>query len=243
MGWEPKHIYWEFENKFIWRTRGENCPYCDIMEGRVYELDTYITSSVYPGFHQGCDCYLQRVPQDTPVSDLDIFGSALNMRNNAWIEALWGKDNLYRPLWKIMVGDFLNFAKPGMTAREAMSLLKESEEKNTFGMFKDMGFPGNIFYPWNVYRNVSKMYFIPTKSIITSFIDAKFKPHSIWPNPKSLTSSNPMNNITSYLSRRYIPTSSIITSLWGANLKPARLKPRMPAQSYHDTIYNSRWAR
>ena len=60
------------------------------MEGRVYTLDVLMTSGVYPGFHKGCNCYIVEVPQDTLISDLDIFGSALNMRNNSWLNALFG---------------------------------------------------------------------------------------------------------------------------------------------------------
>ena len=151
---EPINIYQDQDKKYQWHTRGENCPYCDAMDGRIYTLDTYATSGVYPGFHKGCDCYAVEVPQDTELSDLDIFGSALNMRNNSWLNVLFGQwENIWLPGYFTNAQTILSNAKPGMTAAEA---LKIANEAYNFGMFTDYGFPGNIYYPWNVNMNVNK---------------------------------------------------------------------------------------
>jgi hypothetical protein len=115
---EPINIYQDQDKKYQWHTRGENCPYCDAMDGRIYTLDTYATSGVYPGFHKGCDCYAVEVPQDTELSDLDIFGSALNMRNNSWLNVLFGQwENIWLPGYFTNAQTILSNAKPGMTRR------------------------------------------------------------------------------------------------------------------------------
>jgi len=193
-GWGPGDIYFDQDTKYQWKTRGENCHFCDIMEGRIYTLDTYSTSSIYPGFHRNCDCYLIKVDQTAEESDMDIFGSALNMRNNAWIELFFGvRKDLWMPGYIEQPAELLAFAKPGMTAREAMQLLV-NQDKTRFGMFKDFGFPGNIYYPWNVHRNVNLQY-------------------QNW--------------------------DQLLTSWAGTFPKPAPVKPVLPAQTYHNTLWKT----
>lgn len=64
----------------MWVTRGENCPICDSLRGRVYGYDTWMSAGVWPGFHLNCDCYLKDVSeQEYDVSDLDFFGTDLNL--------------------------------------------------------------------------------------------------------------------------------------------------------------------
>ena len=69
----------DLEQLYQWTTRGENCPMCNALRGRVYSQDMWMSSSVYPGFHRNCDCYLKKVDADTPISDPDFFGMDLSL--------------------------------------------------------------------------------------------------------------------------------------------------------------------
>ncbi len=194
-GWEPDSIYFDQDKLYQWCCRGENCPYCNIMNGRIYKLDVYITSTVYPGFHQNCDCYLKEVPAGTKESDLDIFGSALNMRNNAWLSALFGDfENLWIPNYLAQPSEFLSFAKPGMTARQAMALLKKAESKK-FGMFKNYGFPFSTSYSWTVFRNANADLYKTFDQLLTSWRGTFPKPAPLRPVPPAQTYHNTLYNL------------------------------------------------
>jgi hypothetical protein len=211
MPYLPDNIYQDQEKKYQWRTRGENCPYCDAMEGRIYTLDVLMTSSVYPGFHKGCNCYLVEVPQETPMSDLDIFGTAFSMRNNSWLNILLGRwDDLWLPGYYTNAQAIFANAKPGMTAGEALKL---ANKKRNYGMFKDYGFPGNILYSWNVFRNVNKKNFIPGPDLLKD----------VYTGFKQLQSGE------------YLAT--VITSKTGMFLSPPKLKPQSPIQTYQNKLY------
>ena len=75
MGWTPG--LYELQYKYQWVTRRENCPMCESMRGRVYRGDYFAASGIWPGFHDFCDCSLIRVPDDTPMSPMDLFPSYL----------------------------------------------------------------------------------------------------------------------------------------------------------------------
>ncbi len=208
---QPDNIYQDQEKKYQWHTRGENCPYCDIMEGRTYTLDVLMTSGVHPGFHKGCDCYLVEVPQTTPMSDLDIFGSAFSMRNNSWLNILLGRwDDLWLPGYFTNAQSIFSNAKPGMTAGEALKLANQARD---YGMFTDYGFPGNIFYTWNTHRNANKSSWVPASNMLKD----------IYTGFKLLQSGG------------YLAT--VITSKSGLFLSAPKLKPKTPAQTYQNNLY------
>jgi len=212
---EPNNIYQDQDKRYMWCCRGENCPYCDAMEGRVYSLDVLMTSGVYPGFHKGCNCHLQEVPQETPMSDLDIFGSALNLNNNSWLNALFGMwENLWEPGFSTNAKAIFGVAKAGMTAGQALKIVNQ---KYNFGMFEDYGFPGNIFYTWNTNRNVNKWRAAPDllKDIYTGF--------------KQLTTG------------QYLAT--ILSGKGGLFLKPYNFRVLKPIQTYHNPYYSRLWGR
>lgn len=178
-GWEPGLID-DLYKKYIWTTRGENCPLCDAMAGRVYELDVYITSTVYPGFHHGCDCYLKEVPGDTPQSDLDIFGSSLNMRNDGWLEALFGNtENIWWSLNVTLTREIMEISQPGMTAGQALALLRA---KNQTGIFTNYGglFGGNSS-GWSVWLSANPDLYKTFGEIWTSWFGTILKPK--YPRP------------------------------------------------------------
>jgi len=212
MPWEPQNIFQDQDKKYQWHTRGENCPYCDAMEGRIYTLDVYMTSGVYPGFHKGCNCYMVEMPSDTQMSDLDIFGSALNMRNEGWLAALFGRwDRLWIPGWYTNPHNLLANATPGMTASEALRLANQAR---TYGMFEDYGFPGNIFYPWNTNRNVNKSSWRPAADLL----------RDIYAGVRLLQTGGYM--------------ATVISGKSGLFLTPPALKPLSPAQTYHNNTYS-----
>ncbi len=152
-GREPPLL--NYKEKYQWCTIGQNCPLCNAMRGRVYELDIYITSTVYPGYvHPNCNCYLKKVPIETPQSDLDIFGSSLNMRNDSWLNMLFGSfENLWTAGNVTMTREIMNVSDPGMTFGQALLTLR-SQDKT--GIFQDYGgLAGSFDYGWNIYHNTS----------------------------------------------------------------------------------------
>ena len=190
-GWEPPLS--DYNRKFQWKTRGQNCAYCNIMDGRVYVLDVYISSTVYPGFHKHCNCYLSPVPDDTPTSDLDIFGSSLNMRNDSWLEALFGNwENLWLPNYITGPAEILSFSKPGMTMRE---VLEAFNARNKTGIFTDYGGAGDVFAGWNVFHNANVDIYQSFGDILTSMVGGVPTPSPLKPPPPGQTYHDTIYNI------------------------------------------------
>ena len=86
--------------KYRWQTVGFNCPICQIMSNRVYAWE-YWRNTVLPGFHEGCDCHLVEVKdQSTPESDKNLWSidQVVFNQNTAttkqWWEALITNLNL-----------------------------------------------------------------------------------------------------------------------------------------------------
>ena len=69
----------DLNQPLMWVTRGENCPICNSMAGRVYSKDMWMSAGIWPGFHQNCDCLLKKVPYDSTLSNPDIFGMDLDL--------------------------------------------------------------------------------------------------------------------------------------------------------------------
>ena len=66
-------IYRDALIKYEWKTRGLNCPVCNLMRGHIHSL-LFWYQAIRPGFHPHCDCYLEKVPNDTKESNTYIFG-------------------------------------------------------------------------------------------------------------------------------------------------------------------------
>jgi len=151
------------------------------------------------------------VPQETEMSDLDIFGSALNMRNEGWLEALFGRwDRLWLPGWYTNPHQLISAAKPGMTAGEA---LRSVNQNYSYGMFDDMGFPGNIFYPLNTDMNVNRSARRSSPSLAKD----------IYAGLRQLVSGE------------YLAT--VVSGKSGLFISAPQLKPLSPAQTYHNKTY------
>ena len=144
----------DLQKKYQWRTRGENCSICNAMAGRVYTYDTWISSSVLPGFHLHCNCYLVQVSQDYPESDKDIFGSDIEtMLDNKYFFSLnffnnWQPYNLY------LAGAVDRAMNDGYTLREAVN----SALKYDLGAGLK-SFPQKIwnkFPQWRVFRSLQE---------------------------------------------------------------------------------------
>jgi hypothetical protein len=177
-GWEPGLIEDQY-NLYQWVTRNTNtCPLCAAMEGRVYNLDVYITSTVYPGFHSHCDCYLRQVPAGTPESDLDIFGSSLNMRNDGWLEALFGNtENLWWAGNVLLTRQIMGVSEPGMTAGQALAALRSKSKSGIFSDYTDIfGEPS-----WSVFRSGSPDLYKSFLQIWTSLFGTLPKPRPVKP--------------------------------------------------------------
>ena len=141
----------------MWKTRGQNCSICNSMAGRVYTYDTWIASTLTPGFHLNCNCYLERVADDYPLSDPDIFGSNLDLLlDNEYIGFLNMKLNskpynieITRNITELMMSE-------GLTIQEAF--------RKTYGSFKLFSFQDMLTkiwareYPqWQIWRKLHNM--------------------------------------------------------------------------------------
>jgi len=141
------------QRKFRWMTRGQNCPLCQFMRGRVYTMDTFYSSGFYPGFHHGCDCYLTPVGDDVPISNLDIFGDSLNLMANdiRWFFGLFNYDPDWKPYNAFFTELITEEAKAGGTLRDIMRRLKRKIKSGAFILDYMFGFE------WNVYRTAQHM--------------------------------------------------------------------------------------
>lgn len=144
----------ELSVKYMWMTRGENCKICDAMAGRVYTYDTWIAASILPGFHLHCNCYLKKVAETVPVSDMDIFGSDIDiMLDNHYFLGLnispdWVPYNRY------MTRNIVSVAKEtGMSISEIMkSYSTLTKEGGVF--YKSLIKTWNQFFQWRVFRTL-----------------------------------------------------------------------------------------
>lgn len=131
--------YWEpglndFEKKYQWMTFGENCQICDMMRGRVYTLDFFVSTGFYPGFHEHCDCQLWPVPDDTPESDREDFGSYVNTYLG-FFGSLFSKT--WRPYNLFILDEFMRATPEGGTIKDALSAFN-SDSKGS-GYIKNLG--------------------------------------------------------------------------------------------------------
>ena len=102
-----------------------------------------------------------------------------------------------------------------MTAGEALKLFNQSIN---YGMFEDYGFPGNIFYTWNVNRNVNKSTFTTAPNLLKD----------IYSGLRQLQSGEFL--------------ATVISGKSGLFLEPAQFKISTPTQTYHNT-YDRGWGR
>jgi hypothetical protein len=177
-GWEPGLIENQYDI-YQWTTRNTNtCPLCQAMSGRTYMLDVYITSTIYPGFHKHCDCYLKKMPAGTKQSDLDIFGSSLNLRNDGWMEMLFGNwENLWWSGNVTLTREVMGVSEPGMTAGQALAALRSKSRSGIFSDYTDIfGEPS-----WSVFRTASPDLYQSFNQILTSLAGTMPKPAPVKP--------------------------------------------------------------
>ena len=153
-GFEPLFPYSGFTDKYIWRTRGENCGMCDTLEGRVYIFDRWASAGVMPGFHLNCNCYLELVSSSMPESDLDFFGNDLIL----WTEILgnpWDStyfrflENRYPPYNQVFTDEVLKFTRPGETVMQAFARMRKENRSGFY--FREYPY-GPDFYQWRVFK-------------------------------------------------------------------------------------------
>ena len=93
--------------KYQWNTWGDNCVICNAMRGQVHTLDFWMNSGIWPGFHPNCDCTMQQVEEWVPVSDPDIFGTAIPLFSRMvlpWPNIIWDPEFFIQP-WQMSVVD------------------------------------------------------------------------------------------------------------------------------------------
>jgi hypothetical protein len=191
-GWEPG-LTEDANKKYQWMTRGENCPLCDAMAGRVYYLHVYIDSTVYPGFHPNCDCYLKEVDILTPQSDLDIFGSSFNAHYDSWLELLFNNPaNIWWAYNVELTRDIMRYSQPGMTASQSIKAMETAKPK---GIFNSYGYLGKLDMSWNVFRTVSPDINITIDKFFTSNPGLSLKPYVVKPVLPTQSYHNPLYHI------------------------------------------------
>jgi hypothetical protein len=141
--------------KYQWKTRGENCPICNSLAGRVYTYDTWISASVLPGFHLHCNCYLEQVSAGTPESSLDIFGTDLrSLLDNKYFLGINWFNNDWIPYNQYFATRLTNLVQQtGMTLGEAMKSLNDSDREGLF--FKAKAPLLDQFFQWRVFRTLN----------------------------------------------------------------------------------------
>lgn len=75
--WDPGADYSSFnelKTSYMWMTRGDNCPVCNYLSGRIFSMDFWQSYAMPGKIHTNCDCYLQRVKDGVPDSVMDVFG-------------------------------------------------------------------------------------------------------------------------------------------------------------------------
>jgi hypothetical protein len=191
-GWEPG-LTEDANKKFQWMTRGENCPLCQAMAGRVYYLHVFIDSTVYPGFHPNCNCYLKEVDISIPQSDLDIFGSQFNIHYDGWLEALFGNTaNLWWGYNVALTRNIMQYSQPGMTASQSIQAMQSAYKPGLFG--------NKAFFPiggtsWNVFSTARPDVYKSVDQLFTSWAGLAPKPALCAPKLPTQTYHNPIYNL------------------------------------------------
>jgi hypothetical protein len=194
-GWEPG-LTDDAAKKYQWATRGENCPKCNAMAGRVYYLHVYIDSGVYPGFHPNCDCYLKEVDILTPQSDLDIFGSSFNVHYDGWLEALFSNTaNLWWAYNVELTLNLLKYSKPGMTAAQSFDAMQVDRKPGLFGNDTMGWFGGFGSTQWNVHKTGYIDVYKTVDQMFTSWAGTFPKPAPVKPVLPTQSYHNPIYNL------------------------------------------------
>ncbi len=206
MGWTPG--LYELQYKYQWVTRRENCPICEAMRGRVYRGDYFAGSGLWPGFHEWCDCSLIRVPDDTPISPMDIFprymtpllGMELNVPEgwkpqdfNSLFPGGWVSYNVF------LLDEFMRATPDGGTVADAIAAFKAGSVSDGSilaypkwqGLLKSLG-----YYSWITLMRDS---------------DARLK----------------------YTMELYQGVDNNFFSAWSLHPGPRYVRPVLPSQSYY----------
>jgi len=145
---------WEdLQKKYRWATFGENCPICDAMANRVYTYDIWMSAAVLPGFHLHCNCQLRKVDDDTPMSDLDVFGSDFDIMldNHYFMTLNYNVD--WQPYNRYMVHELEQvMQETGLSAGEALKILTNRSREGTF--VKSIMKAWDQFFQWRVFRTL-----------------------------------------------------------------------------------------
>jgi hypothetical protein len=144
---------WEdLQTKYMWKTRGENCHICDAMAGRVYTYDTWISSAVLPGFHLHCNCYLKKVPESTPLSSKDVFGSDFDLMRDNHYFLLFNTNPGWLPYNRYMSTQIEKAQKEsGSSIGEVLKSILQSGKSDVFN--SSVFSSWNQFFTWRVFKS------------------------------------------------------------------------------------------
>ena len=205
-----------------WCTRGENCPTCDSLRGRVYTYDTWMSAGVWPGFHLNCDCYLKKVGVGYRVSDLDFFGTDLNLLsatinpNIGWLK--FHLDPSYKPYSWYMT-EQITQAHITYGAELSIGEVLKKMRDDWQGFFKRSTFYDNFFI-WRTFRTIKHF----------QNIDDDLTGQAWW--RENLFKRLGFRDFDFYFPPTSGPSAYRYPYL-NAVLKPDTLKPFQPYQSYY----------
>ncbi len=203
--------------KLQWVTRGENCPICDSLRGRIYTYDMWMSAGVWPGFHLNCDCDLRKVDDDSPTSDPDFFGTDLNLMmetiNPFYFLFKLHWDPNYLPFSWYMTDQIMNSHLTYGAGLPIGEVLKKM--RNEFvGFFKRSTFFDNFFI-WRTFRTVQHF-----QNIDDTY--SGYLPPIIRKRPRKTPSPN-----------LYFSSIHNLPAHINTTLKPKSLKPYYPKHSYY----------
>jgi len=159
---DPLFYTFNFERKYVWLTRGQNCALCNVMQGRVYTYDQWAAANVWPGFHPNCNCFLSPVADDTPVSDPDFFGQLLDFISET--------DTIFRTVPVPFTGSWLPY-----NVRLSRTLIAASAKfgddvpirqvikymfSHNRGYFLRESYYDEYYIQWRIYNTIQHMEFI-----------------------------------------------------------------------------------
>lgn len=174
--------------KFQWNCWGENCPVCESMRGRVYTYDHWYSAGVLPGFHLNCNCTLKEVSAEHPLSDLDFFGTDLQLLSDSYSGWFLLAKN-YLPYNLRFTRDITaTAAARALSIPEAVKFLWDTRRKRS-GFFFGSGIQSPAFFNWRTFR---------TLQTFQEFDNSRAARVGLPPKRKPLKPYRPISRYSSY---------------------------------------------
>ena len=217
---------------YEWKTRGENCPTCSALRGRIYTYDIWMSAGVWPGFHLNCNCYLTKAAEGAVESDLDFFGTKIDLmladtRRLRWPAiAMWNTN--YQTFVSYTIQE-IEAAHWKYGADVPIGEVLQRMYKDKEGFFSRSPF-FDQFFSWRVLRTLKRF-----QDIDGTYSGEQW--FSIFDLFKSHFARNPLGSKDISLNFPSLKTTTGSTfsrfSHFNSMLSPESLSAYTPEQSYH----------